>query len=48
MKKLDIRPRPKKLGRVRRDWDDEPMLDFDSESPSLALRAERADDDTGW
>ena len=45
MKKLDIRPRPKKLERVRRDWDDEPTLDFDSESPSLALRAERADDD---
>ena len=34
IKKLDIRPRPKKLERVRRDWDDEPTLDFHSESPS--------------
>ena len=49
IKKLDIRPRPKKLERVRRDWDDEPTLDFDSES----LQAERSKRSappttTGW
>lgn len=37
IKKLDIRPRPKKLERVTRDWDDETMLDFDPESPSFAV-----------
>ena len=35
IKKLDIRPKPKKLERVRRDWDDEVALDFDSDSPLL-------------